>query len=131
MSQPTPSAAAPTFYPMLRYKDAPAAIKWLAAAFGFEEHVVVPGPNDTVAHAELRFGTGIFMLGSQKDDIYGNAGMAPYVYVADIDAHCARARAAGAVIVREPYDTDHGSRDYAARDCEGHVWSFGTYRPAP
>ncbi|HEX8536324.1 MAG TPA: VOC family protein [Cystobacter sp.] len=132
MSQPTTaSAAAPTFYPVLRYKNAPAAIKWLAAAFGFEEHLVVPGPNDTVAHAELRFGTGIFMLGSQKDDIYGNAGMAPYVYVADIDAHCARARAAGAVIVREPFDTDYGSRDYAARDCEGHVWSFGTYRPAP
>lgn len=131
MSQPIASAAAPTFYPMLRYKNAPAAIKWLAAAFGFEEHLVVPGPNDTVAHAELRFGTGIFMLGSQKDDIYGNAGMAPYVYVADIDAHCARARAAGAVIVREPFDTDYGSRDYAARDCEGHVWSFGTYRPVP
>ncbi len=130
MSQ-TPSASAPTFYPMLRYKDAPAALKWLAAAFGFEEHTVVPGPGGSVAHAELRFGTGIFMMGSQKDDLLGNAGMAPYVYVGDIDAHCARARAAGAVIVREPFDTDYGSRDYAARDCEGHVWSFGTYRPAP
>lgn len=130
MTQPTASSA-PTFYPMLRYKDAPAAIRWLAAAFGFQEHLVVPGPHGTVAHAELRFGTGIFMLGSQKDDLYGNAGMAPYVYVSDIDAHCARARAAGAEIVKEPFNTDYGSRDYAARDCEGHVWSFGTYRPSP
>ncbi|MET0402956.1 MAG: VOC family protein [Cystobacter sp.] len=125
------SSAAPTLYPTLRYKDATAAIRWLGAAFGFEEHVVVPGPGGSVAHAELRFGTGILMMGSQKDDVFGNTGMAPYVYVSEVDAHCARARAAGAAIVKEPYDTDHGSREYAARDCEGHVWSFGTYRPEP
>ncbi len=131
MTQPA-SNSAPTFYPSLRYRDAPAALRWLATAFGFEEHLVVPGPEGTIAHAELRFGNGIFMMGSVKDDVFGSAGgMAPYVYVADIDAHCARARAAGAVIVREPFDTDYGSRDYAARDPEGHVWSFGTYRPAP
>ncbi|ATB28355.1 aminotransferase [Melittangium boletus DSM 14713] len=53
------------------------------------------------------------------------------MYVADVDAHCARARAAGAAIVMEPYNTEYGSRNYAARDLEGNVWSFGTYRPAP
>ena len=126
------SPTAPTFYPNLRYKNAPAAIEWLGRAFGFEQHLVVPGPEGTIAHAELRFGTGLLMLGSEKDDVFGRAGgMAPYVYVADIDAHCARARAAGAVIVKEPFNTDYGSRDYAARDCEGNVWSFGTYRPVP
>ncbi|MCM0675632.1 glyoxalase [Micromonospora phytophila] len=52
-----------------------------------------------------------------------------YVAVEDVDAHCARARAAGAEIVREPLDTDYGSRDYTARDLAGNVWSFGTYRP--
>jgi uncharacterized glyoxalase superfamily protein PhnB len=31
--------------------------------------------------------------------------------------------------VREIEDTDYGSREYTARDLEGHVWSFGTYRP--
>jgi uncharacterized glyoxalase superfamily protein PhnB len=125
------ASAAPTLYPLLRYKDAPAAIRWLCAVFGFEEHLVVPGKGGAVAHAELRFGTGILMMGSQKDDVFGNTGMAPYVYVSDVEAHCARARAAGAAIVMEPRDTDYGSREYAARDCEGHVWSFGTYRPAP
>ena len=39
------------------------------------------------------------------------------------------AKAAGARIVRELVDTDYGSRDYAARDPEGHLWSFGTYQP--
>jgi uncharacterized glyoxalase superfamily protein PhnB len=43
---------------------------------------------------------------------------------------CQRARAAGAEIIVEPHDTDYGSRDYAARDPEGNVCSFGTYRPA-
>lgn len=52
-----------------------------------------------------------------------------YVVVSDVDAHATRARAAGAEILRGPEDTDHGSREYAARDPEGHVWSFGTYDP--
>ena len=50
--------------------------------------------------------------------------------VEDADAHHARAKAAGAEIVMELMDTDYGSRDYAARDPEGNVWNFGTYRPA-
>ena len=41
-----------------------------------------------------------------------------------------RGRNAGAEIVRELNDTDYGSREYSAKDAEGHHWSFGTYRPA-
>jgi len=51
------------------------------------------------------------------------------VYVADVDAHYARAKAAGAEIVMELEDTDYGSRGYSVRDLEGHLWSFGTYHP--
>jgi uncharacterized glyoxalase superfamily protein PhnB len=51
------------------------------------------------------------------------------VAVEDADAHCERARGAGAVITREPEDLDYGSREYSARDLEGHHWHFGTYRP--
>jgi uncharacterized glyoxalase superfamily protein PhnB len=53
-----------------------------------------------------------------------------YVAVEDADAHYEQAKAAGAEIVREIGDTDYGSREYTARDPEGNVWSFGTYRPA-
>ena len=42
----------------------------------------------------------------------------------------ARAKEAGAEITTELVDTDYGSRDYAARDPEGNVWNFGTYRPS-
>ena len=54
---------------------------------------------------------------------------AVYVAVDEIDEHCERAKGAGAEIVIPPYDTGYGSRDYSARDPEGHLWCFGTYRP--
>jgi uncharacterized glyoxalase superfamily protein PhnB len=46
-----------------------------------------------------------------------------------VDAHHERAVGAGAEIVRALADTDYGSREYSARDPEGNVWSFGSYRP--
>ncbi|MFI5925357.1 VOC family protein [Micromonospora sp. NPDC051543] len=120
-----------TVYPILRYPDPRAAIDWLCSAFGFRVHAVHEASDGTVAHAQLVLDTGMVMLGPR-------VGAAPppaeddwsvYVAVPDVDAHCARARAAGADITREPFDTDYGSRDYAARDLAGIQWSFGTYRP--
>ena len=35
----------------------------------------------------------------------------------------------GAEIVREPQDTEYGSREYGAKDPEGNAWYFGTYQP--
>jgi uncharacterized glyoxalase superfamily protein PhnB len=49
-----------------------------------------------------------------------------HVHLADgIDAHCDRAKAAGASILQEPADQFYGDRSYRARDPEGHVWTFG------
>jgi uncharacterized glyoxalase superfamily protein PhnB len=45
------------------------------------------------------------------------------VYVSDLDAHYARAKAAGATILTEPSDSGHG-RSYRAEDTEGHRWMF-------
>ena len=59
--------------PCLRYDNAPAAIKWLVDVFGFEEHLVVPGENDTIVHAQLSFGPGMIMLGSDKNDGFGTS----------------------------------------------------------
>jgi uncharacterized glyoxalase superfamily protein PhnB len=115
----------------LRYRDAPAAIAWLKEAFGFEENMVVPNPDGTIAHCQLTYGDGMVMLGSARDDAFGDhVGQSwAYVVVADADAHHARAVAAGAEIVRPLEDQDYGSRDYSARDPEGNLWSFGTYDP--
>ena len=126
---------APNIYPAIRYADAPAAIEWLKKAFGFEELKVVPGENGTVRHAELRLGPGVIMLGSggkvkkERPRDHADADISLYVAVDDPDAHYARAKAAGAEIIRDVIDTDHGSRDYGALDLEGNVWWFGTYWP--
>ncbi len=120
----------PTLYPSLAYSDARAAIAWLNEAFGFEELMVVPGPDNSVAHAELKLGNGVLMLGSARPEQMGIANRTPYIYVPDLDAHHARARAAGAEITVPPHDNDYGGRGYAARDLEGNEWYVGSYRPA-
>ena len=116
----------PTIYPFLRFADADAGLEWLKRSFGFEERVVYRDDDGgTLHHAEISLGPGIVMLG-QGDP--GDHGI--YVAVDDADAHYEQAKAAGAEIVRELEDTDYGSREYTARDPEGNVWSFGTYRPS-
>ena len=126
-----------TMFPFLRYRDAPVAIAWLVQAFGLEERAVYAGPDNTIVHAELGFGGSVLMLGSAKDDglglktshELGGVTQGIYMYVPDIDAHYARATAAGAEVVYELRETDYGSREYGARDLEGNLWSFGTYLP--
>ena len=117
----------PNVYPFLRYADADAALEWLGRAFGFREVAVHRGDGDTgqLHHAEIALGPGIVMFGQGDPDDRGI-----YVAVDDADAHYERAKAAGAEIVRELEDTPYGSREYTARDPEGNVWSFGTYRPS-
>ena len=126
---------APTFYPVLSYRDAQAASDWLLVAFGLALRFQTPGPDGTVAHAELDYGNGVVMLGSGEPSPppadWRQTLQAVYVAGEEPDAHCERARAAGAEITREPEDMDYGSREYSARDLEGHHWHFGTYRPAP
>ncbi|WP_017591321.1 VOC family protein [Nocardiopsis potens] len=121
----------PAVFPVLRYREADKAIRFLTEAFGFEAEVRHPPEGEFVAHAELRLGRGVVMVGSERGPDAGPTAVpaAPqllYVAVEDPDAHCARARAAGAEIVAEPADMGYGAREYAARDPEGSVWTFGT-----
>jgi uncharacterized glyoxalase superfamily protein PhnB len=126
--------------PCLAYRDANAAIDWLCRVIGFEKHLVVPGPDGTVAHAELRLGDGMIMLGTvsdshygrlikQPDQIGGAETQSPYVIVPDADAVHARATAAGAEIVIAIKDESYGGRGFAFRDPEGRLWNVGTYDP--
>jgi uncharacterized glyoxalase superfamily protein PhnB len=129
-----------TLIPCLRYRDAPAAIDWLAKVFGFEKQLVVPNSDGTIAHAQLGFGNGMIMVASvadgdygrlikQPDEIGGFETQSPYVIVTDADAVYARARAAGATIVLDIKDEDYGGRGFSCRDLEGHLWNVGTYDP--
>ena len=139
MTDNTKTTAA-TVIPTIRYYDAAAAIAWLCVAFGFEKHLVVPGEDGTIAHAQLVFGNGMVMLGSARASEFdslqkppgvlgGAVSQSPYIIVDDADKHCARAVAADAEIVIEIRDEDYGGRGYSYRDPEGHVWNFGSYDP--
>jgi uncharacterized glyoxalase superfamily protein PhnB len=136
-----PKSTTATVIPCLRYRDAPAAIDWLCSTFGFERHLVVPGDNGTIAHAQLTFGNGMIMLGSESNDSeYGKLIVHPeqvggkqtqtvYLTVSDADHVYRRAREAGAAILLDITDEDYGGRGFTCRDPEGHVWSIGTYDP--
>jgi uncharacterized glyoxalase superfamily protein PhnB len=131
-----------TVIPCLRYRDASAAIDWLCSAFGFEKQAVHANLDGTIAHAQLRFGNGMIMLGSvdatgsewgklikQPDEIGGAETQSAYLVAADPDAVYERARAAGAQIVLDIKDEDYGGRGFTCRDPEGHLWNIGSYDP--
>ena len=131
-----------TIIPVLRYRDAPAAIEWLCRVFGFEKHLVVPHQDGSVAHAQLVFGKGMIMLASvakpetefgrlmqQPDELAGAQTLTSYVVVSDVDALYANAKAGGAKIAMEIRNEDYGGRGFSCFDLEGHLWSFGSYDP--
>lgn len=117
--------------PALSYDDASTAIEFLCRAFGFAESSRLEMPDGTIGHAELTLHGNTIMLASAYPEggLGGPRGL-PHlhsfvtVYVDDVDAHYARAVAAGAEISEELADQFYGDRVYRARDPEGHRWSF-------
>jgi uncharacterized glyoxalase superfamily protein PhnB len=129
----------PFAWPCVIYRDAPAAIRFLADTFGFVSTSTIVDQNDetVVHHAELLWpeGGGV-MLGSTgrpespfSEMPTGAASI--YVVTDQPDDVFKRASDAGAEIVRGHRDEDYGSRGFTARDPEGNLWSFGTYRGQP
>lgn len=118
-----------TLWCCTRADDPRALIRFLVDAFGFTE-LVTYGDEQTVHHAELAgpYGGGL-MLGSTRPDNPSQVSdrLSVYLVVPDTDAFFARAVAAGAEVVMQPYDSDHGSRDCTLRDPAGNTWSIGTY----
>ena len=115
------------------YKDPWAALDWLERAFGFERSMVITDKDGNLGHSELRFGDGLVFVGSEWADfvaspasVGGKNTQVIHVHLqSGIDEHCARAEAAGAMILMRPTDQFYGDRAYRARDLEGHVWTFG------
>lgn len=117
------------------YRDPKTALDWLERAFGFEVTMAIDGPDDdpTMCHYEMAIdGRGRVMIGGEWADwtrspasIGGANTQSTHVEITtDIDAHCERARAAGATIAAEPADQFYGDRTYRAVDLEGHAWTF-------
>ena len=126
--EPTP----PYLSSALFYQDPKAALLWLEQAFGFEPSMVLIDENDELVHSQMRIGQSVLMVGQQWSERHrslksmgGINTQTVNVQLADgIDAHCERARQAGAAILQEPETQFYGDRTYRAEDPEGHIWTF-------
>lgn len=138
--KPTPPGW-PRISTSLYYDDAAKAIDWLCAAFGFEVRMKVEGEGGRIEHSELVFGDGVVMVAGAADkagkfpfmrspgQVGGANTQNMFVYVDDVEAHCARARAKGAAVVMEPKVSDYGpdywsDKTYECVDPGGHHWWF-------
>jgi uncharacterized glyoxalase superfamily protein PhnB len=128
-----PQPAPPPLAPYLFYDDVAGAVRFLQDAFGFTLGFTSPDPAGGLAHAQLLHASGLVMLGHAGGGGLGlvktasslpalHAGV--YVFVDDVDAHCERARAAGAKVLLGPADQPWGDRMYCATDPEGQFWMF-------
>jgi uncharacterized glyoxalase superfamily protein PhnB len=139
--KPTPEGW-PRLSSAIFYRDAGTMIDWLCAAFAFQVRLRIEGEGGRIEHSELTFGDAVVMVGSERTGAnvkFSTAMLSPrsaggntqslMLYVDDVDAHCAQARAQGAQIVDEPAVHDYGEeywadRSYGAMDPEGHLWWF-------
>jgi uncharacterized glyoxalase superfamily protein PhnB len=139
--KPTP-AGWPRISSGLYYREPARMIDWLCEAFGFAVQIKVMESDGTIKHSELTYGDGLIMVSGEASGPktrFGTEMRSPFgagcntqgllLYVDDVDAHCARARAAGARIVDEPSLHDYGEeywadRSYGATDPEEHLWWF-------
>src|SRR5271169_3356926 len=134
--KPTPPGW-PRISSALFYDDASKAIDWLCRAFGFEVRLKVEGEGGRIEHSELVFGEGLIMVAEalgrtermpyarSPSQVGGGNTQAMLVYVDDVEAHCQRAKSAGAKIDSEPKTTDYGDeywtdRAYSCEDIGGH-----------
>jgi uncharacterized glyoxalase superfamily protein PhnB len=127
--------------PMISYEDGTAALVWLRRAFGFRETARQTTPDGRLSHGEMEAGDGLIMLASPTPEYRSPKrhravceqarkwSTVPWiidgvlVYVANLDRHLARAKAAGATILSEIEPGPPGRR-YRAEDLEGHRWFF-------
>lgn len=129
MSLKNRSVPSETVLPHVVYQNLGEAIVWLSKAFNFEEHYRY---GDGPMGAQLWAGAAVIQarqaLGAQKSPAqmgYGTQSLT--IFVDDVDAHYACAKAAGAKIVETPHETEYGEYQYAAEDLDGHHWLFSRH----
>jgi len=119
------SAPAVTVVPELVYPDVPAAVEWLAGAFGFVERIRIGEDH----RSQMRVGEdgAVIIADTTGDRTAPTPGIetsAVKVRVEDVDALVERARAYGARILAEPREYPYGERECGIEDLAGHRWHF-------
>ena len=122
--------------PCLVVQGAGKALEFYAEVFGATERMRFPGPDGTIAHAEIQIGDSVVIVedespqqGTKAPPPGGVAG-APtslFIYVEDVDAVVERAVKLGATVQRPPQDQFYGDRDGHIVDPFGHRWTIATH----
>jgi len=115
----------PTVSPYLIVDGAEGTIRFLTEALGAVELRRFPGENGAIAHAEVRLGDSVLMLGDRPE------GMDPvpahvHIYVADVDAAHARAVEQGGKNVQDPVKREDADKRGGVRDAGGTTWWLAT-----
>ncbi len=118
-----------TVLPHVTYQNLADAIAWLTKAFGFQEYYRYgEGPSG----GQMWAGKAAIQVrqaesGTKSPAQLGYGTQSLTIFVDDVDAHYARAKAAGAEILEEPHETVYGEYQYAAKDLDGHHWLFSRH----
>jgi PhnB protein len=119
----------------LAVEDASKAIDFYKEAFGAEETIRMPGPDGSVAHAELQIGDSKLMLSDpfpqsnvRPPSERGGPTASIFMYVDDVDATFEQAQRAGATVVSELEDMFWGDRFGTVADPFGQVWAMATHK---
>ena len=121
--------------PYLVCKGAAKAIEFYTRVFGAQEMVRMPGPQGSIAHAEVKIGNSMLMLsdenrerGQLSPESIGGSACSIMFYTEDVDQVFKRAVAAGAKAEMPPADMFWGDRMGNIVDPFGHKWAIATHK---
>jgi len=114
-----------TVTPYLLAEDAEKLIDFLKAAFAATSTECVRDKQGRIAHAELKIGDSMIMVGGKKDTSTSSAML--YVYVEDTDATYKQALTAGGTSLMEPANQFYGDRNAGIQDPCGNKWWIATH----
>jgi uncharacterized glyoxalase superfamily protein PhnB len=115
-----------TVTPYLVVEGIPKLIDFLKQAFGAQETFRMARPDGVVAHAEVKIGDSLVMMGTPMGQWKAQT-CSLYLYVADVDAVYQSAIQAGGTSVREPSDQFYGDRTGGVIDPCGNYWGIATH----
>jgi PhnB protein len=122
--------------PALIVRGGVKALEYYAEVFGATERLRFPGPDGTIAHAEIEIGDSVIIV-EDESPYMGTKAPPPagldgsptflYIYVEDVDAVVERAVTLGATVQRSPQDQFYGDRDGHIVDPFGHGWTIASH----